>query len=101
LQDLVFGAINLPAQTFYLCLPTLVPLLKPVPTVIFYCNSSAGRGPRCAGWYADALEAVVGPENMAGRVKVLDGGITAWNSYQQYNDEGEVIDGLPVMHVTG
>jgi arsenical-resistance protein 2 len=84
----------LPAQTFYLSLPTLLPILRSIPTVIFYCGSSSGRGPRCAGWYADALEAVVGPENMAGRVKVLEGGIKAWSAAEDPN--GERVAVLPV-----
>ena len=72
-QALIKGAINVPAQTFYQTLPTLLHLLAPIPAVIFHCQSSLGRGPRCAGWYADAL-----PPGAASRALVLDGGIKAW-----------------------
>ena len=27
-----------------------------IPKIIFHCSSSNGRGPRCAGWYQDALD---------------------------------------------
>ncbi|ETW80362.1 hypothetical protein HETIRDRAFT_243514, partial [Heterobasidion irregulare TC 32-1] len=72
-EALIKGAINVPAQTFYQTLPTLLHLLAPIPAVIFHCQSSLGRGPRCAGWYADAL-----PPGAASRALVLDGGIKAW-----------------------
>lgn len=44
--------------------------------VVFHCSSSRGRGPRCAAWYADALEANGLPVN----AYVLSGGIKAWMS---------------------
>jgi len=72
-EALIKGAINLPAQTFYQTLPALVPILSRIPKVIFHCQSSLGRGPRCAGWYADAL-----PSNASSEPLVLEGGIIAW-----------------------
>jgi hypothetical protein len=46
-----------------------------VPLVIFHCSSSNGRGPRCAGWYQDALvsQGVEGSEAV-----ILAGGVKAW-----------------------
>jgi hypothetical protein len=73
-----------------------VPLLGSIPTVIFECSSSSGRGPRYTGWYADVLEAAVGPENMAGRVKILGGGIKAWSAAQDQDGKS-----LEVLRVTG
>jgi arsenical-resistance protein 2 len=103
------GAINLPAQTFHQTLPILLPILsrsvvrhigphkllipqylspsilsfRRIPQVIFHCSSSNGRGPRCAGWYQDALdnnekiltEMAIGTNSKA---YVLTGGIKAW-----------------------
>ncbi|GHJ83960.1 hypothetical protein NliqN6_0362 [Naganishia liquefaciens] len=69
------SAINLPAQSFYQTLPTSGRLLSTVPQVIFHCTSSNGRGPRCAGWYAEWLAA----EGIEGsKAYVLTGGIKAW-----------------------
>lgn len=75
---IVKGAINLPAQSFYITLPTLLPLLSQIPIVVFYCGSSQGRGPRCAGWYADALKEA--KKDGSSQSLVLDGGIKAWIS---------------------
>ncbi|TFY61638.1 hypothetical protein EVG20_g6980 [Dentipellis fragilis] len=69
------GAINLPAHSFYPTLPTLVHILSRYPTVVFYCGSSNGRGPRVAGWYQDALDA---QGITTSRAVVLEGGIKAW-----------------------
>ncbi|KDQ16682.1 hypothetical protein BOTBODRAFT_53780 [Botryobasidium botryosum FD-172 SS1] len=71
----VKGAINLPAQSFNQALPGLVPILSNIPLVVFYCNRSTGRGPRCAGWYADAL-----PSGTKSQSLVLEGGIKGWLS---------------------
>lgn len=46
-------------------------------SVIFHCQSSSGRGPRCAGWYQDALDAA-GIAQETSRAVVLSGGIKAW-----------------------
>jgi arsenical-resistance protein 2 len=69
-------------------MPTLMTLTSHIPLVIFHCNSSKGRGPRAAGWYADALEDDLRSRSAGGiedlnkmvsqRVAVLEGGIKAW-----------------------
>ena len=92
------GAINLPAQTFHQTLPTLIAILSRsveyavvlrifsqftqvlhywcrIPRVIFHCSSSNGRGPRCAGWYQDALNQ---DKITSSKAYVLTGGIKAW-----------------------
>ena len=46
----ICGSYNLAAQTFYDNLPNFFHKFHNTPKVIFYCNSSKGRGPRCAGW---------------------------------------------------
>jgi arsenical-resistance protein 2 len=76
------GAVNFPAQSFYVALPTLLHLLAPVTLVVFHCSQSNGRGPRAAGWYADALQKHLGLSNEAvsKRVRVLKGGIMAWEA---------------------
>ena len=80
------GAINLPAHSFFPTLPSLLPLLRTYKRVIFHCQSSSGRGPRCAGWLQDALDAL--PESDRGArpaVVVLKGGIKEW--YGLYGGE--------------
>lgn len=74
------NALNLPAQSFYLSLPVLVQVFASVPLIVFYCSHSNGRGPRAAGWYADALQDYLNLSNEAtsSRVKILQGGIAAW-----------------------
>jgi arsenical-resistance protein 2 len=67
---------------------TLITLTSHIPLIVFHCNSSTGRGPRAAGWYADALEdhlrshSAVAIEELEKlviqRVAVLEGGIKAW-----------------------
>ncbi|GAA5928871.1 uncharacterized protein JCM15063_003991 [Sporobolomyces koalae] len=69
------GAINLPAQSFYATLETLLPLLYQYKLVIFHCQSSNGRGPRVAGWYQDALDEF---DISRSRGAVLEGGIKKW-----------------------
>ncbi|KAL7422610.1 hypothetical protein Q5752_003258 [Cryptotrichosporon argae] len=69
------SAINLPAQIFFQTLPAIYGLLHRVPIVVFHCSSSRGRGPRCAGWYQDALDARACTSSAA---YVLTGGIVAW-----------------------
>lgn len=55
-------------------------LLAPVKLVVFHCNRSNGRGPRAAGWYADALQQHLGidDDEVATRVGIVVGGIVAW-----------------------
>ena len=48
----VRGSSQWPAQTFYDDLDQFYEKFKNVGKVIFYCNRSNGRGPRCAGWWA-------------------------------------------------
>jgi rhodanese-related sulfurtransferase len=72
---MVRTAINIPAQSFYPTRLTWVELFGKIPFVIFYCSSSNGRGPRCAGWFQDALD-----ENgdQIAKSFVLAGGIKGW-----------------------
>jgi len=72
---MVRTAVNIPAQSFYPTRSTWVQILGNIPLVIFYCSSSNGRGPRCAGWFQDALDEAGG--KLAEAV-VLAGGIKAW-----------------------
>lgn len=57
-----------------------MPLLLHIPLVIFHCSRSAGRGPRAAGWFADALDTrgIFSTEVVAKRVAILQGGIVRW-----------------------
>ncbi|KIW52557.1 hypothetical protein PV05_08187 [Exophiala xenobiotica] len=52
------GSLNLPAQSLYHSLPTLLSLCQTagIKSVIFYCGSSRGRGTRAAGWFQDLLD---------------------------------------------
>ncbi|KIW07928.1 uncharacterized protein PV09_01835 [Verruconis gallopava] len=82
------NSLNIPAQSFYQNMATLYRLCKGdgvsvISRVMFYCGSSSGRGPRCAGWFADYVamrsQAEGVPENMAEpQVYVLEGGIKGW-----------------------
>jgi arsenical-resistance protein 2 len=93
------GAINLPAHTIRASLPLLVPLLAEKDLVLFHCSSSRGRGPRAAGWWADALEEYLNAKikirhpssneqakleakarYIGEHVGVLTGGIKAWEA---------------------
>ncbi|GAO15709.1 hypothetical protein UVI_02018780 [Ustilaginoidea virens] len=84
----VATSINLPAHTLYQTRPAIYQLCKQagVRTIIFYCGSSNGRGPRCAGWMQDYLDEV-GDASMT--AAVLKGGIKGWQ--KEYN--GEMMDG--------
>ncbi|GAA5866524.1 hypothetical protein JCM1840_001346 [Sporobolomyces johnsonii] len=73
----VAGAVNLPAHSFYPTLPSLLPILSRYRRVIFHCQSSNGRGPRCAGWYQDALNDA-GIKQDVSESMVLEGGIKVW-----------------------
>lgn len=77
------GAINLPAHSLSVSLPTLVETFATIPLLVFHCNRSTGRGPRAAGWYADALQKRLNLTDkvVSERVKILKGGIVAWESH--------------------
>ncbi|KIV84713.1 hypothetical protein PV11_00479 [Exophiala sideris] len=55
---LIRGSINLPAQSLYYSMPTLLSLCQraSIKTVIWYCGSSKGRGTRAAEWFQDLLD---------------------------------------------
>ncbi|KAJ3414046.1 hypothetical protein HDV05_007171 [Chytridiales sp. JEL 0842] len=71
----VIGHVNAPAQSFHQGLPEFVEKYKNVPKVFFYCNSSKGRGTRCAGWYQDALNE---RKITTSQGLILVGGIKGW-----------------------
>lgn len=73
--SMVRTAVNIPAQSFYYSLSTWLGALESIPLLIFYCSSSNGRGPRCAGWYQDALKEA---GNDYSEAVVLAGGIKKW-----------------------
>ncbi|KAF2403924.1 hypothetical protein EJ06DRAFT_505356 [Trichodelitschia bisporula] len=79
------GSLNMPAQSFYLNMPTLYRLCQGdgssvITRVMFYCGSSSGRGPRCAGWFADYVKARAAQEETPELTQVftLEGGIKGW-----------------------
>ncbi|EIM21936.1 hypothetical protein WALSEDRAFT_32465 [Wallemia mellicola CBS 633.66] len=82
LSEMIPGAINLPAQSLPAALPSLVHSLSNIEKFIFHCNSSKGRGPRAAGWFANTLDShlrSIDPSlSIENRVFVLKGGINAW-----------------------
>jgi arsenical-resistance protein 2 len=80
IQSMIPGAVNFSAHSFHVALPTLLQLLAPIPLVVFHCSRSNGRGPRTAGWYADALQKHMNlsDEDVSKRVRILKGGIVAW-----------------------
>ncbi|KGO36852.1 hypothetical protein PEX1_051950 [Penicillium expansum] len=71
------GSLNLPAQSLYPTIPTLYSLVSnsSVKYVIWYCGSSAGRGTRASGWFADYLE---DQHDTEVKSLVLSGGIKGW-----------------------
>ncbi|KAJ5420609.1 hypothetical protein N7465_003128 [Penicillium sp. CMV-2018d] len=71
------GSLNLPAQSLYPTIPTLYSLVSnsSVKYVIWYCGSSAGRGTRASGWFADYLE---DQQDTVVKSLVLSGGIKGW-----------------------
>ncbi|CRL19553.1 Rhodanese-like [Penicillium camemberti] len=71
------GSLNLPAQSLYPTIPTLYSLVSnsSVKYVIWYCGSSAGRGTRASGWFADYLE---DQQDTEVKSLVLSGGIKGW-----------------------
>ena len=56
-------------------------------TVVFHCQSSNGRGPRCAGWYQDALDES-GVSHEESKAVVLTGGIKAW--IERYGEDDKL-----------
>ncbi|KAF9479959.1 NAD(P)-binding protein [Pholiota conissans] len=84
----VRGSFNRHAQTFYDDLPSLFEEFKNTSKVIFYCQSSNGRGPRCAGWYQDYLDAHAGEHNS--QAYVLTDGIKNW--LKTFKGEEDLID---------
>ncbi|KAL2270736.1 hypothetical protein VTJ83DRAFT_107 [Remersonia thermophila] len=82
------GAINLPAHSFYPTRGVLYDLCvrAGVRTVIFYCASSLGRGPRCAAWLQDYVKEVGGDL----QCRVMSGGVRGW--VQAYG--GDLMDGF-------
>ncbi|TIB73878.1 hypothetical protein E3Q23_02897 [Wallemia mellicola] len=66
------GAINLPADALSLTLPSLLPHLTTLGSPSF-TNSSKGRGPRAAGWFAETLNEYLNTDE-----GLRDCGIKAW-----------------------
>ncbi|TFK49982.1 NAD(P)-binding protein [Heliocybe sulcata] len=71
----VKGSHQWPAQTFYNDLPEFINTFGRTSKVIFYCGSSTGRGPRCAGWYQGRLQELGLSSSAA---LVLEGGFKGW-----------------------
>jgi len=71
------GSINLPAQTLYPTIPSLYRLFSSaaIPTVIWYCGSSGGRGTRAAAWFADYISS---QRDSRMESVTLEGGIKGW-----------------------
>lgn len=71
------GSLNLPAQSLYPSLSTLLSMVKAAryPLVIWHCQSSKGRGTRAANWFRDLLE-----DEKIDTIQsvILEGGIKAW-----------------------
>lgn len=99
------GSINLPAQSLYYSLPTVLNLCQSagIELVIWYCGeflnvngfalqttdngiapgSSRGRGTRAAGWFDDLIKEQNVPTI---RSAVLEGGIAGWaKAGEEYN----------------
>ncbi|KAI9861883.1 MAG: hypothetical protein M1813_004951 [Trichoglossum hirsutum] len=86
----IHGSINLPAQSLYPSIPTLYAIFSAanVKRVIFYCESSRGRGPRAAGWFDDFLK-LKGDEAMGNFVLAegIRGWVQAGQEYVEMMDE--------------
>ncbi|KAK0947695.1 hypothetical protein LTR29_000952 [Friedmanniomyces endolithicus] len=69
------GSLNVPAQGFYW-------------NRVFTCGSSAGRGPRCAGWFLDHVRNTAQDNDM--QIMVLESGVKGWvkagPQYTQFMD---------------
>jgi len=83
----VRGSDNWAAQTFYDDLPAFYEKYKNTSKVLFYCQSSNGRGPRCAGWYQDYIDSQGGTRSTA---YVLEAGIKNWLA--KYGDDERLVD---------
>ncbi|KAH9978361.1 NAD(P)-binding protein [Russula compacta] len=83
----VRNSTQCPAQTFYDDLPSFFKKFGQTSKVIFYCGSSNGRAPRCAGWYQDCLN-----DNgvTSSKAYVLEGGIKAWLS--KFGEDADLVD---------
>lgn len=80
------GSLNLPAQSLYHSLPILYDLCDAgrIDTVIWYCNSSKGRGPRAAGWFDDMIKE---RGNQSMKSVTLLGGVSGWAAAgKEYSD---------------
>ncbi|KAI8616979.1 hypothetical protein BC830DRAFT_1062892 [Chytriomyces sp. MP71] len=90
----VKGATNVHAQTFYENLDEFVARFQHIPRVFFFCNSSSyttekiGRGPRCAAWYQDVLDARGIKTSQA---LILAAGIKGWVS--EFKDDPVLTEG--------
>ncbi|VUC22262.1 unnamed protein product, partial [Clonostachys rosea] len=87
----VSTSVNFPAHTLCPTRPAIYQLCKQagIKKIIFYCGSSNGRGPRCAGWMQDYLNEVMETEMKA---LVLKGGVKGWqkkygSEYMDWYDE--------------
>jgi len=83
----VRGSAQWPAQSFYDDLPSFFEQYRNKEKVVFYCSSSRGRGPRCAGWYQDYLNETGTSTSTA---YILQGGIKTW--LDKYADDEEFVD---------
>jgi len=83
------GSYNWAAQTFYDNLPYFFHKFHNTPKVIFYCNSSKGRGPRCAGWYQDYVDDHADIKSTS-HAYVLSGGIGNWLS--KFSGQEDLVD---------
>ncbi|KAK2462627.1 hypothetical protein APHAL10511_005360 [Amanita phalloides] len=84
----VRGSYQRAAQTFYDDLPRFFDQFRDTEKVIFYCGSSRGRGPRCAGWYQDYLDGT-GFEHKS-KAYVLQGGAKEW--LLRFKGQDELVD---------
>jgi len=71
------GSLNIPAQSFYLSIPTLYEAFSgaALKEVVFYCGSSLHRGTRAASWFNDFITS---KGNTTMQSFVLVGGINGW-----------------------
>lgn len=81
------GSDNWLAQSFHDDLPAFLAKYCHTSRVIFYCTSSSGRGPRCAGWYQDYLNETGTTTSTS---YVLQGGVKAW--LVQYGNDDRLVD---------
>ncbi|OIW32811.1 hypothetical protein CONLIGDRAFT_558176, partial [Coniochaeta ligniaria NRRL 30616] len=84
------GSINLPAHSLWPNIPTVHELFRAagLRQVIWFCESSKGRGNRAAGWFADHI-AERGDTQMQSLVLLegIKGWATAGEEYVQKMDE--------------